>query len=311
MGEKKSKALEQDLMDELLNEVGGDETIAVPDVGNPAPVRAVEDDHTRMAGPSRTAPAGDDKTELSDSEGFEPAGPSSVSDEAGDRVQAAVGRFGGFRSAQGASHTEAALAQSENLRIAQNRLLELEQEIERLRTQNEKLGASGDKFRSRADELLTENQRLESENQHLVSKFEQDRSILMESKKSLQRDLEAARRKTEELELRLSTNISKIRVRERELENRLELVKMEGAAVVRSKDEMILELKRETDQLNLELKNYRAKNQELNRQTMDKQEMLRRTVKALRLALSMLEGEEDPTAAAAASKPGPPQRKIK
>jgi predicted nucleic acid-binding Zn-ribbon protein len=95
------------------------------------------------------------------------------------------------------------------------------------------------------------------------------------------------------LELRISTNIQKIRVRERELENRLELVKMESAALIRSKDEMILELKRNIDQLNLELTNYRNKNQELNRLTTDKQEMLRRTVKALRLALSMLEGEED------------------
>ena len=42
-----------------------------------------------------------------------------------------------------------------------------------------------------------------------------------------------------------------------------------------------------------ELNNYRAKNQELNKQTNDKQEQLRRTVKALRLALSMLEGEEE------------------
>ncbi|NJL25113.1 MAG: hypothetical protein HC902_08015 [Calothrix sp. SM1_5_4] len=109
--------------------------------------------------------------------------------------------------------------------------------------------------------------------------------------------------KNEELELRISTNIQKIRVRERELENRLELMKMENAALIRSKDELILELKRQIDQLNLELNNYRAKNQELNRLTTDKQEMLRRTVKALRLALSMLEGEEE--------SPKPPQRKAK
>src|SRR4029077_10296116 len=94
--------------------------------------------------------------------------------------------------------------------------------------------------------------------------------------------------------LRISTNIQKIRVRERELENRLELVKMESAAVIRNKDEMILEHKRNIDQLNLELNNYRTKNQELNRLGNDKQEQLRRTVKALRLALSMLEGEEEP-----------------
>ena len=72
--------------------------------------------------------------------------------------------------------------------------------------------------------------------------------------------------------------------------------------LIRNKDEMILEAKRQIDQLNMELTNYRNKNQELNRVTSDKQEMLRRTVKALRLALSMLEGEEEAPRAATALK---------
>ncbi len=93
--------------------------------------------------------------------------------------------------------------------------------------------------------------------------------------------------------MRLSTNIQKIRVRERELENRLELVKMESQALVRNKDEIILDLKRQFDQLNMELDNYRSKGHDLNKQLTDKQDMLRRTVKALRIALSMLEGDEE------------------
>ena len=222
------------------------------------------------------------------------------------KERAAIGRFAPLRSSvQSSSATEAALAQSEALRIAQNRLLELEQEIERLRLQNEELAAAGETLRRRADELLTQNQRRESDYQNAVQNFDQQKTILTDAKESLQRDLDVAKQKAEELDLRISSNIQKIRVRERELENRLELVKMEGAALIRSKDEMILDLKRNIDQLNLELNNYRGKNQELNRLANDKQEMLRRTVKALRLALSMLEGEEDQVAPAA------PQRKAK
>jgi chromosome segregation ATPase len=63
--------------------------------------------------------------------------------------------------------------------------------------------------------------------------------------------------------------------------------------MVRTKDEMILELKRQIDQLGLELENYRNKAQDLGRQITEKQETLRRTVKALRLALTMLEGGQD------------------
>ena len=150
-----------------------------------------------------------------------------------------------FRTPGSPTTTEAALAQSESLRIAQNRILDLEHEVERLRTENEEFGAAGETLRRRADEISAEAQAREGEFRHAESIFEQERGIMNAAKDALQRDLETQRRRIEELELRLSTNIQKIRVRERELENRLELVKMEGAALIRSKDEMILDTKRD------------------------------------------------------------------
>jgi hypothetical protein len=308
MGEKKGKALALELMDDLLNDEVEE---AAPSSGKAkkksksAPDLEIEDlrteisNRTEISDPAQTyrttAGAGDneDRTVRINSPAQTQAGAAPE-----DKVRASVGRFGAFRSGGPANATEAALAQSESLRIAQQRLLEFEQEIERLRLQNEELAAAGETLRRRTDELSAGNQRRESDYENAVSTFNQEKEILVNSKEALQRDLEQQRQKNEELELRISTNIQKIRVRERELENRLELVKMESAALIRSKDEMILELKRNIDQLNLELNNYRNKNQELNRLTTDKQEMLRRTVKALRLALSMLEGEEEAPRAA-------------
>ncbi|MGE4132516.1 MAG: hypothetical protein AB7F86_12810 [Bdellovibrionales bacterium] len=285
MGEKKGKALAMELIDDLLN----DKTEGIEDV----PIEAekeipVEEDHTERLSESKIGPAMV-KTQASSQQTQQSASKPS------DRVKASVGRFGALRTTAAPSSTEAALAQSESLRIAQGRILELEQEIERLRLQNEELGAAGETLRLRTDELLALNNRRETDYQNALARFDHEKAILSASKEALQRDVENLRRKNEELELRISSNVQKIRVRERELENRLELMKMESAALIRSKDEMILELKRHIDQLNMELGNYRTKNQELNRQTNDRQEMLRRTVKALRLALSMLEGEEDGT----------------
>ena len=59
---------------------------------------------------------------------------------------------------------------------------------------------------------------------------------------------------------------------------------------MRNKDEMILDLKRQIDQLSMELESYRTKGKDLNKQLEGKQETLSRTVKALRLALTLLEG---------------------
>ena len=290
MGEKKGKALARKLVDELLNDADGTgaqplEMDVVEDKGS-SPALTFANDKTVSNSDSPKA----DETERIH------ATRAKASDPAPER--ASVGRFGTFQRTGPATATDAALAQSENLRIAQNRLLELEQEIERLRQENQKLARAGETYRRLSDELQGETQKRESDYKHAISMFEQEKGILNGTKEALQRDLEVQRRKNEELDLRISSNIQKIRVRERELENRLELVKMESAALIRSKDEMILELKRNIDQTNLELKNYHAKNKELNRLANDKQEMLRRTVKALRLALSMLEGEEEPAPAA-------------
>ncbi|MFZ4404475.1 MAG: hypothetical protein ACOYOK_10275, partial [Pseudobdellovibrionaceae bacterium] len=82
-------------------------------------------------------------------------------------------------------------------------------------------------------------------------------------------------------------------VREGELENRLELARAEKSAVARSKDENILDLKRKIIHLQAELDNYRSKSIELNKIIDNNQAQFKRTVQALRLALSNLEDKQD------------------
>ncbi|MCB0347915.1 MAG: hypothetical protein KDD37_03725, partial [Bdellovibrionales bacterium] len=69
--------------------------------------------------------------------------------------------------------------------------------------------------------------------------------------------------------------------------------KMENQAVLRSKDELILELKRNLDEISLEMENFKGKGRDLHINLEDTKEKMRKSVKALRLALSLLENEED------------------
>ncbi|MCB0419392.1 MAG: hypothetical protein KDD61_00225 [Bdellovibrionales bacterium] len=211
-------------------------------------------------------------------------------------VRVGVGRFSGGRSFMGGGTnvgtTDAILSQSEALRIAQQRITEVEEEVERLREENEGLAAAGEAISKHVDELKSKLARAEAKNKDMEERFEEEKTTLLEAIQIKDEELERRRIKQEEFDARLSSNLRKVRVRERELENRLELVKMEGAALLRSKDEIILDLKRQLDQAQQEIESYRSKGQDLGRQLGEKQEMLRRTVKALRLALSMLDGEE-------------------
>jgi chromosome segregation ATPase len=189
--------------------------------------------------------------------------------------------------------SDATLAQSESLRLAQGRILELEKEVEKYRYENDELASAGDIIRERAENLNSRISALEVEKREEIEILRSEMMILKGNSQFKDTELAKSRAKIEELEGRLKSDFKKIRVRERELENRLELVKAEKSALLRAKDENILDLKRKIDHLQSELDNYRVKVLELNKTIDVNQEQFKRTVRALRLALSNLEVKEE------------------
>ena len=211
-------------------------------------------------------------------------------------VKVSVGSFrGGHRpgSANVFTSVDASLAQAENLKIAQQRILELEKEAEFLRAENEELASAGEIIRTRTEELAVRITAMEKEKAEMAESAHSEMLILKGNLQYKENEGAKARLKVEELEARLKSDFKKIRVRERELENRLELLRAEKSALVRSKDEYILEQKRKIDQLSQELDNYRKKCLELNKTIEANQDQVKRTERALRLALTNLEAKEE------------------
>ncbi|MEY4615893.1 MAG: hypothetical protein RJB66_853 [Pseudomonadota bacterium] len=184
------------------------------------------------------------------------------------------------------------LLESDHLKIAQQRIEDLEREIERLRLENEKLGSATDLFQKRGEESLAAKQEVEKKLSFLEERFAEERLSFKGHIEKRDLQIQELKEKLEELENRLSVDVRKSRSRERELENRLELARMEKISLVGSKDEIILDLKRQVDQLNHEIGNYRRKTAEMNQSIEANQEQFRRTVRALRLALTNLEVNE-------------------
>ena len=191
------------------------------------------------------------------------------------------------------SSAEASLKQSESLRVAQKRITELEQELERIRRENENLSTAGDTLRRRTDELLSKTEQLESQSRESEKIHEEEKKVFRGQLHQKDRDSMDLRQRLEEMEGRLENNFKKIRVRERELEHRLEIIKMESATLIAGKDKMILDLKRQIDQLSHENSYGKQKSAELFNQYKGKQDTIRRVVRALRIALTILEGDED------------------
>ncbi|MDX9730536.1 MAG: hypothetical protein RBT63_02090 [Bdellovibrionales bacterium] len=191
------------------------------------------------------------------------------------------------------SSAEAALRQSENLRVAQKRISDLENELERVRRENESLRSASETLRRRMSELQANAESAELNTQETKKIAEEERKVLRGQIASRDREIAELKTRIDDAESRLESNFRKIRVRERDLEHRIEIIKAESQSITASKDRMILELKRQIDQLNSELSHAKAQVQETFGQFKEKQETARRAVRALRIALTVLEGEEE------------------
>lgn len=191
------------------------------------------------------------------------------------------------------THMDASLLQAENLRIAQSRILQLEEEVDRLRRDHEEVSSAADTVKNRSDEMMIRIQDLERERDEIRESGETELMILKGQLDFKEKELVKSLQKVEELEIRLKNDFRKIRVRERELENRLELVRAEKSTLVRSKDDSILELKRRVDQLQHEIENYRDKCLELNKTLDSQKEQFKRTARALKMALTNLEVKDE------------------
>lgn len=198
-----------------------------------------------------------------------------------------------FTPPQRASAYEAQFLQAENLKIAQQRIIELEKDIERLRKENEILTSANDIGKQKMEDLLAQVQQSERQKFELKETNESELRIFKDGLVAKDQEILRLKTKVEELESRLANDLRKIRVRERELENRLELSKMEKTALVRSKDETILELKRRSETMDSEIKSYQNKVIELNQKIEANQDQFSRTVRALRIALTNLEVNEN------------------
>jgi hypothetical protein len=223
------------------------------------------------------------------------AGYSNRSSQGDDgNVKISVGQSGGGSSGYGGwGSTDSNLAQAENLKMAQSKILTLEKENEKLRHQNEELVSASEIIKERSDLLTAQVYEYKNDREDLESSFKNEMALIKSQLNRKDAELQKAQMKIEELDSRLKFDMKKIRIRERELENRLELIRAEKNALVRSKDEQILESRRKLDQLQLEVDSFRQKCVELNRVIETNQDSFKRTTRALRLAMANLELQEE------------------
>jgi hypothetical protein len=183
--------------------------------------------------------------------------------------------------------------QAETLKIAQIKIIDLEKEVESLRRENIILSSASEMAKHQSEDFRMKIQSLERAHFELKENGESELKIFKDGLLKKDTEIHRLRSKIDELENRLSNDLKKVRVRERELENRLELARMEKNALVRAKDENILDLKRRNEVLDSEIEKFQQTVLDLNEKIEGNQEQFSRTVRALRIALTNLEVNEN------------------
>ncbi len=188
---------------------------------------------------------------------------------------------------------EGHLKQSEHLRIAQRKINDLEDEVSKLRRENEELASAGETFRKLNDEYYNEIENLKMKGQDHKQTSHQEITLLKKINQNKEKQILELKQQIDEYKSRIDNNFHRVRKREKDLEHRLEIAKIEEAAVIKSKDQLILDLKRRIDEVSTESDNFRKKSQENYKELQKKQQVVRGVIRALRIALTKLEGDDD------------------
>jgi myosin heavy subunit len=185
------------------------------------------------------------------------------------------------------------LKNSEHLRMAQRKINELEEELIKLRRENEDLASAGETFKKLNDDYYNEIESLKAKLQDNKQTSKQEIKLLKGISQNKEKQINDLKRQVDDYKSRIDNNFQRVRKREKDLEHRLEIAKIEEAAVVKSKDQLILDLKRRIDEITHESDNFRKKSQENYKELERKQQVVRGAVRALRMALTKLEGDDD------------------
>ena len=185
------------------------------------------------------------------------------------------------------------LKQSEHLRIAQRKINDLEDEVAKLRRENEDLASAGETFKKLNDEYYSEIENLKSKLHDNKQTSNQEIKLLKRIHQNKDKQINELKQQIDDYKSRIDNNFQRVRKREKDLEHRLEIAKIEEAAVVKSKDQLILDLKRRIDEISNESDNFRKKSQENYKELQKKQQVVRGVIRALRIALTKLEGDDD------------------
>ena len=201
-----------------------------------------------------------------------------------------MSKMPGAAGAQNNPQLQIQLMQSETLHVAQEKINGLEEEIQKLRQDNGDIASAAEVLKEKADSLMAKAEDLSRLRDEERESFADEKEVLMSALEEAKKEKGRLEGEKKKLERRLAKDLQNIRMRENSLENRMEIMKWDGAALQRAKDKKIMELQQSARGLSGSLKAAQKKNQDLQARINKMGDSSRKAVAALRATIHSLEG---------------------
>jgi chromosome segregation ATPase len=175
------------------------------------------------------------------------------------------------------------------LELMEQKLLMLQEENKKQQTIIKTQRAELEEYTERLGKVEHEGKKLKAELSNADSNARMNLEAQLNRAAIIEEKYDKLAKHHEEMKAKVRRDIRKIRIREKELSNKLEMMKNDSETLLTAKDKKILQLKQQIDNLEFEIETLKEKAENLQELARENEEKAERVVKALRLSTSLLE----------------------
>lgn len=175
------------------------------------------------------------------------------------------------------------------MELMEQKLLLLQEENKKQYTIIKSQKAELEEYTERLGKAENENKKLKGELSNADSNARMNLESQLNRASIIEEKYDKLAKVHEEMKAKVRRDIRKIRMREKELGNKLEMMRNDSETLLTAKDKKILQLKQQIDNLEFEIETLKEKAENLQELARENEEKAERVVKALRLSTSLLE----------------------
>jgi len=175
------------------------------------------------------------------------------------------------------------------LELLEQKLLMMEEENRKQLSTLTSQKTEIDEYREKLGKVEAENKKLRTELSNADSNIRMDLESQLNKAAIIEKKYNTLAQHHEEVKAKVRKDIQKIRMREKELANKLEMMRNDSETLLAAKDHKILQLKQHIDNLEFEAESLKEKVTTFQELAHENEEKAERVIKALRLSTSLLE----------------------